>query len=221
VLAQDVHTHNGLLLVGRGTEVTPAVLVRPLHAQMYLILVTGRSSRADVVTGLEAGADDYLVKPVDLAELRARVQAGVRLIDRNVERERLLNSISSILIRVDAAGRVTRWNAAAEEIFGIEATTVLGRPLTDCAIAWSEPAVVHRLMDHPKGTARLDDLAFTDGDGRHRLVGLTITTMPRFRRVRRVRCARSRSNGATRPRAAAQAGAETRERWSARRRDCA
>ena len=162
-----------------GVELCRRIRGNPLHAQMYVILLTGRSSRSDVVNGLEAGADDYVIKPVDLNELRARVHAGVRLLNANVERERLLNSISSILIRVDADGRVTRWNAAAQEIFGIEATTVLGRPITDCGIAWSEPAVVRGLLESPNITTRLDALAFTDSGGRRRLVGLTITTMHR------------------------------------------
>jgi DNA-binding response OmpR family regulator len=56
--------------------------VREWHAadSPYLILVTSRNSRTDVIAGLDAGADDYLVKPFDPGELRARVQAGVRIV---------------------------------------------------------------------------------------------------------------------------------------------
>jgi phosphoserine phosphatase RsbU/P len=52
----------------------------------YLILVTVRSESADIVAGLDAGADDYLVKPIDIAELRARVRVGLRTLEL---RERL------------------------------------------------------------------------------------------------------------------------------------
>ena len=45
-------------------------------ANMYLLLVTARESRADVVAGLDAGADDYVIKPFDPEELRARVAVG-------------------------------------------------------------------------------------------------------------------------------------------------
>jgi DNA-binding response OmpR family regulator len=46
----------------------------------YLMLLTSRSAREDIVAGLQAGADDYMVKPFDEAELRARLQVGVRVV---------------------------------------------------------------------------------------------------------------------------------------------
>jgi diguanylate cyclase (GGDEF)-like protein len=47
----------------------------------YLILLTSRSGKDDVIAGLEAGADDYLTKPYDPHELRARLNIGVRILD--------------------------------------------------------------------------------------------------------------------------------------------
>src|SRR5262245_2468941 len=46
---------------------------RPL-ANLYLILLTALESRKDVIAGLDAGADDYIIKPFDPDELRARIQ---------------------------------------------------------------------------------------------------------------------------------------------------
>jgi DNA-binding response OmpR family regulator len=50
------------------------------HAQpaTVIVMLTARSEEMDVVVGLEAGADDYLVKPVRLAELHARLRAHLR-----------------------------------------------------------------------------------------------------------------------------------------------
>jgi diguanylate cyclase (GGDEF)-like protein len=46
----------------------------------YLILLTAKESKEYVIRGLEAGADDYIVKPVDPSELKVRVRVGQRII---------------------------------------------------------------------------------------------------------------------------------------------
>lgn len=44
---------------------------------VYMVLLTGRSKQDDIIAGLEAGADDYHVKPFSTSELRARVSRGI------------------------------------------------------------------------------------------------------------------------------------------------
>jgi diguanylate cyclase (GGDEF)-like protein len=64
-----------------GPDVCREVRSRPASPYVYLILLTGRGDQADIILGLEAGADEYLVKPVDLVELRARLRTGQRIVD--------------------------------------------------------------------------------------------------------------------------------------------
>jgi len=47
----------------------------------YLLLLTAKFQKEDVIAGLEAGADDYLTKPFDANELKARLRAGKRILD--------------------------------------------------------------------------------------------------------------------------------------------
>jgi diguanylate cyclase (GGDEF)-like protein len=47
----------------------------------YVLLLTSKSQREDLIEGMEAGADDYLTKPFDQYELRVRLKAGTRVID--------------------------------------------------------------------------------------------------------------------------------------------
>lgn len=58
------------------------------QAYTYLILLSSKESKAEIVEGLESGADDYLTKPFDVEELKARLRAGERILeleDRLVE----------------------------------------------------------------------------------------------------------------------------------------
>src|SRR6266436_38651 len=47
----------------------------------YILLLTSRGGKDDIIQGLEAGADDYVTKPFDHGELRARVQVGSRVVE--------------------------------------------------------------------------------------------------------------------------------------------
>ena len=61
-----------------GIELCRRIRATALRSPVYVILLTARTSRQDLVAGLEAGADDYLTKPFDPDELRARIHVGQR-----------------------------------------------------------------------------------------------------------------------------------------------
>jgi CheY-like chemotaxis protein len=63
-----------------GVEICRRLRQVPDTTPPYLILLTAKSSKEDVVTGLDAGANDYLTKPFNRAELRARVQVGAQVL---------------------------------------------------------------------------------------------------------------------------------------------
>lgn len=75
-----------------GVEICQKVRALENGDQFYILLVTARNDTRDLVDGLKAGANDYVSKPFEAAELEARVNVGVRMIDlqaRKIEAERL------------------------------------------------------------------------------------------------------------------------------------
>jgi DNA-binding response OmpR family regulator len=86
-----------------GTEVCRELRQSAAHKSAYVILLTSRGSKEDIINGLEAGADDYVTKPFDHGELRARVQVGSRVVllqttlaDRVSELEEAISSVKTL-----------------------------------------------------------------------------------------------------------------------------
>ena len=63
-----------------GLELCQSVKTGLRESAPYFILLTAKGELSDRLLGLETGADDYLVKPCDQAELLARVRAGLRIV---------------------------------------------------------------------------------------------------------------------------------------------
>src|SRR5436190_10338442 len=86
-----------------GPDVCQRVRAELPLANMYLLLVTARETRGDIIAGLTAGADDYIVKPFDPGELRARVAVGIRVLslqqklaERVAELETALSNVKQL-----------------------------------------------------------------------------------------------------------------------------
>lgn len=64
-----------------GPEVCRLVRQKGIEPYTYILLLTSRTQKEDVIEGMTAGADDYVVKPFDQQELNVRLRAGRRIID--------------------------------------------------------------------------------------------------------------------------------------------
>jgi PAS domain S-box-containing protein len=109
-------------------------------------------------------------------EVAERKRAEAALRGAHGEMEQQLASISSILIGIDADGVVRRWNAAAAETFAAPAERMIGRPLGDCPVDWTQADPQHGA----EGLARLGEprrfreLRFTRPDGKQGFLDLTV-----------------------------------------------
>jgi len=86
-----------------GPELCRRIRQNADRASMYLMLLTARDATTDIVAGLDAGADDYLVKPFNPEELRARVDVGIRVVslqdklaERVIELEDALSKVKQL-----------------------------------------------------------------------------------------------------------------------------
>lgn len=68
-----------------GPELIRQVRVANYPGYTYIIMLTAKEGKSDVIFGLESGADDYLTKPFNAGELRARISIGERIL--NLERD--------------------------------------------------------------------------------------------------------------------------------------
>ena len=84
-----------------GVEVCRRARARKDARPLYIILLTARTDRQDTVDGLGAGADDFVTKPFDAAELRARVSVGVRVVELQGELAARIADLERALARVD------------------------------------------------------------------------------------------------------------------------
>jgi two-component system, cell cycle response regulator len=64
-----------------GVEVCGKVRERTDAPYVYILLLSAKSQREDLVKGMESGADDYITKPFDANELKVRLRAGRRILD--------------------------------------------------------------------------------------------------------------------------------------------
>jgi len=98
-------------MMPKQTGVELCRLVRALKREQYtyLLLLTSRGLREDIVEGLSAGADDYIIKPFDKHELEVRLRAGRRIIDLQQE---LFRTQEALRIQATRDSLTGAWNRA-------------------------------------------------------------------------------------------------------------
>ena len=81
-----------------GPDVCRRLRAAPSATAPYLILLTAKGDKRDIADGLDAGADDYITKPFDMSELRARLRVGERML---ALQQSLANKIAELQTALD------------------------------------------------------------------------------------------------------------------------
>jgi diguanylate cyclase (GGDEF)-like protein len=123
-----------------GPEIIRKLRSEPRETYTYVLLLTARAQKDEVLGGLEAGADDYLVKPFDAGELLARIQVGQRIIE-----------LEHRLIKLCDQARFQAEHDALTEILNRRAILkVLDRELSRASRESTATAVLLADVDHFK-----------------------------------------------------------------------
>jgi len=93
-----------------GLELCREIRKRGSQPYIYFILLTAKDQHDDVVEGLDAGADDYVIKPVHHSELNARIRAAKRIIDLQ---NQLLDAQERLHIQATHDALTGIWNRRA------------------------------------------------------------------------------------------------------------
>ncbi len=91
-----------------GLELIRHIRSRTETPFVYVILLTSREDKKDIVEALESGVDDYIIKPFDPAELQARVNVGVRMVSMERSLMEFRTSLEKIVRKQTSAIRQTQ-----------------------------------------------------------------------------------------------------------------
>jgi diguanylate cyclase (GGDEF)-like protein len=91
-----------------GTDLCKAIRNEENEGYTFIILITARSTPEALIEGLEAGADDYIVKPLNPAELRVRLKGAQRILNLESSLQRSMAEVHELSIRDALTGAFNR-----------------------------------------------------------------------------------------------------------------
>jgi diguanylate cyclase (GGDEF)-like protein len=142
-----------------GVALCKAVREMPLEGYVYIILLTAREGKAHVIEGLAAGADDYLTKPPDENELRARLNTGRRILKLE-QSLRAANRRIHLLSITDALTATFNRRHLMERLpLEVERARRYGRPLSVVLCDVDHFKRINDTYGHQAGDCVLSDLA--------------------------------------------------------------
>lgn len=155
--------------------------------QIPIVILSGSKESTFPHRIVQEGVQDYIEKNRADGELLGhamryaieRKKSERTLLNSKAETERLLASISYVLIGVGENDQIIQWNMTAETIFARTASEVLGSPFCQCGIQWEWKRVVQGILQCRENGApvHLHELWYLHGNGKKGFFDVTLTSM--------------------------------------------
>ena len=142
-----------------GLEAVKQIKAIPMASWVPVIIVTGLDAEEDILSGYMAGADDYMVKPIKPMTLDIRIRSMMRIAAIQRSSTAVIDNVIEGIVQIDRVGRISRFNRAAEAIFGYAEAEVLGKN-------------VNMLMPPPYKEAHDDYIANYVASGQAKVIGI-------------------------------------------------
>jgi two-component system chemotaxis response regulator CheY len=142
-----------------GPELVQRIREAGLPGYTYIMMLTAHSEKPDVVAGLQSGADDYLTKPFDMDELRARVAIGARILALESRLTESRNSAAELAVR-DGLTALYNRRAFDERLADeVQRAVRYQRPLSLLMIDIDNFKMYNDRHGHPQGDVLLRELS--------------------------------------------------------------
>lgn len=149
-----------------GVELVQAIRNHPDGKHAYIFLVTSKCTDEDIVTGFEAGVNDFIRKPISATELRARLGAALRLLGTNMELQNKLIEIQQLNNQLQVAAStddLTNLSNRRQGFKDLDAawlqSELTGRPLSAAVVDVDRFKTVNDTFGHAVGDEALRAVA--------------------------------------------------------------
>jgi two-component system, NtrC family, sensor kinase len=175
-----------------GIELCKRIRAFPNEMYTYIIIMTVKDRKKDILAGFAAGADDYMVKPFDVRELQARINTGVRLLNledrhkglqgklvssRNKIRT-VFDALTEEIISVDRDINLMSINEAAMKVMDGSYEDIIGAPcctLSDKSQACFYEGTIKKMVHSGFASGNIQTIIdrFTNQEGREKIMERT------------------------------------------------